>query len=36
MRGKFILKDDVRQEELGIMRLGWLCHPASTGAGRSP
>lgn len=34
MPGKFILKDDVRREELGIMRLGWLSHPASTGAGR--
>ena len=34
MPGKFILKDDVRREELGIMRLGWLSHPASTGASR--
>ncbi len=34
MPGKFISKDDVRREELDIMRLGWLSHPASTGAGR--
>ena len=34
MPGKFISKDDVRREELDIMRLGWLSHPASTGASR--
>ena len=34
MPGKFILKDDVRREELDIVRLGWLSHPASTGASK--
>jgi hypothetical protein len=34
MPGKFILKDDVRREELEIVRLGWLSHPASTGASK--
>ena len=34
MPGKFILKDDVRREELDILRLGWLSHPASTGASK--
>ena len=34
MPGKFISKDDVRREELDLMRLGWLSHPASTGASR--
>ncbi|WP_262265687.1 cupin domain-containing protein [Microvirga yunnanensis] len=32
MPGKFVLKDDVRREESDIVRLGWLSHPASTGA----
>ena len=32
MRGKFIPKADVKQDELDIARLGWLCNPASTGA----
>jgi quercetin dioxygenase-like cupin family protein len=34
MPGKFILKDEVRRDELGILRLGWLSHPASTGASK--
>ena len=34
MPGKFISKDDVRLEEQDIMLLGWLSHPASTGASR--
>jgi len=32
MRGRFIRKNDVRQDELDIARLGWLCNPAATGA----
>ena len=32
MPGKFILKDDVRRDELEVVRLGWLSTPASTGA----
>ncbi|WP_201835957.1 cupin domain-containing protein [Microvirga zambiensis] len=34
MPGKFIFKDNVRREELDILRLGWLSHPASTGASK--
>jgi quercetin dioxygenase-like cupin family protein len=34
MPGKFILKDDVRREELDVVRLGWLSHPAATGASK--
>jgi quercetin dioxygenase-like cupin family protein len=34
MPGKFILMDDVRRDELDIVRLGWLSHPASTGASK--
>lgn len=34
MTGKFILKDDVRRDELDIVRLGWLSHPASTGSSK--
>ena len=34
MPGKFILKGDVKRDELDFMRLGWLSHPASTGASR--
>ena len=32
MPGKFIFKDDVKRDELDVVRLGWLSHPASTGA----
>ena len=32
MPGKFILRDDVKRDELEIVRLGWLSNPASTGA----
>jgi quercetin dioxygenase-like cupin family protein len=32
MRGKFISKGDIKQDELEIARLGWLCNPVSTGA----
>jgi quercetin dioxygenase-like cupin family protein len=31
MPGKFILRDEVRWDELEIARLGWLSNPASTG-----
>jgi quercetin dioxygenase-like cupin family protein len=34
MPGKFILKDDVKRDELEVVRLGWLSHPASTGASK--
>jgi quercetin dioxygenase-like cupin family protein len=34
MPGKFILKDDVRRDELEILWLGWLSNPASTGASK--
>src|SRR4029079_13802860 len=32
MRGRFIRKNDIRQDELDIARLAWLCNPAATGA----
>ncbi|WP_046867591.1 cupin domain-containing protein [Microvirga massiliensis] len=32
MPGKFILRDDVKRDELEIARLGWLSNPAATGA----
>ena len=32
MPGKFMLKGDVKRDELDFMRLGWLSNPASTGA----
>ena len=32
MPGKFILKGDVKRDELDFIRLGWLSNPASTGA----
>ena len=32
MRGRFISKGDVKQDELDIARLGWVCNPAATGA----
>jgi hypothetical protein len=32
MRGKFMLKGDVKRDELDFVRLGWLSNPASTGA----
>jgi quercetin dioxygenase-like cupin family protein len=32
MPGRFILRDDVKRDELEIARLGWLSNPASTGA----
>jgi quercetin dioxygenase-like cupin family protein len=32
MPGKFILKEDVTRDELEVVRLGWLSHPASTDA----
>jgi quercetin dioxygenase-like cupin family protein len=34
MPGQFILKDDVKRDELEVVRLGWLSHPASTGASK--
>jgi quercetin dioxygenase-like cupin family protein len=30
--GKFILRNDVKRDELEIARLSWLSNPASTGA----
>jgi quercetin dioxygenase-like cupin family protein len=32
MLGKFILKNDVRRDDLEIAQLGWLSNPAPTGA----
>jgi quercetin dioxygenase-like cupin family protein len=32
MSGKFVYKDDVKRDELEIVRLGWLSNPTSTGA----
>ena len=32
MTGKFMLKGDVKRDELDFARLGWLSNPASTGA----
>ena len=32
MTGKFMLKADVKRDELDFARLGWLSNPASTGA----
>jgi quercetin dioxygenase-like cupin family protein len=32
MPGKFILRDDVKRDDLEVVRLGWLSNPASTGA----
>src|SRR5688572_20851291 len=32
LTGKFILKGDVKRDELDFVRLGWLSNPASTGA----